>query len=68
MAEASTRTIVSQRYRIVVEIEMSEDSTSADDAIEWMLATLEIIKPKHGPEHPYRPRVVSATPVPERKR
>ena len=59
------------RFRLVIEIEMPDES-SPDDAIMWAESLVAIAKGQFRdgsdrPFHPYRPRVVSATPLSERK-
>lgn len=59
------------RFRIVIEIEMP-DGSSPDDAVMWTQSLIDMAKSRfrdgsNRPFHPYHPRVVSATPLPERK-
>lgn len=59
------------KFRILIEIELS-DGASADDAIMWAQALVDMAKGRfkdgsERPFHPYHPRVVSATPVSEKR-
>lgn len=51
------------KWRLLLEIELPP-SASADDALEWFTAALSrAVNFVEFAKHPYKPRIVSATPV-----